>query len=257
MLTYWASARAGGEYARVVNDGIAGLVAASAGRLIGLGTIALQDVSGAVLELDRIIAELGLHGVEIGTRVEGAELDNPALLPFWEAAEALGAAVFVHPMDGGGGAIRRTGQPYDFGLGMLTDTAMAAGALVFGGVLERFPRLRIALAHGCGTFPWAYPRLRLGSRLSGETRPERLDDVVRLLWTDALVFDASHLALLTERFGEDHVMLGTDYPFVPGQLTDTQQVLRAAATLGEISDATAGAIRGANALAFVGIGQSS
>jgi len=144
MLTYWAEPRLGHEFARAVNDSIAEEVRAAEGRLRGLGTVPLQDPALAIAELRRLTSELGLDGVEIGTHAAGLELDDPAFAEFWAEAEACGAAVFIHPLDGGGDAIRRRGVPYDFGLGMLTDTAMAVqnllllvearrlGALYFG-----------------------------------------------------------------------------------------------------------------------------
>lgn len=250
-LAYWAPADDAADFAREINDGLAAEVARSDGRVIGLGTVPLQDLDAAIGELTRLMTELGLRGVEIGTQIDGRELDDPALRPFFEAASALGAAIFVHPMDGGGGVIRRTGQPYDFGLGMLTDTAMAATALVFGGVLEAVPGLRIGLAHGCGTFAWAYPRLRMAARLGGDAAVGRFDELVRALWVDCLVFDPLHLRLLTERFGDDHVMVGTDHPFVPGQLENAPKLLGDAVHAGELSQGQANRIRGANALAFV------
>ena len=112
--------------------------------------------------MHRLVSELGLAGVEIGAQIDGRELDDQCLVPLFDAAEELDCIVFVHPMGGGQGTLRRDGQPYDFGLGMLTDTALAAAALVFGGVLERHPKLRVVMAHGCGTFPWALPRLAQG-----------------------------------------------------------------------------------------------
>ncbi len=237
------------ELARVVNDSTAAAVDRSAGRLIGLGTVPLPGPA-AVPELRRAVEDLGLAGVEIGTQVNGLELDDPALHGFFEAAEELGAAVFVHPMDGGKGVLRRDDVPHGFGLGMLTDTALAATALVFGGVLERFPRLRVGLAHGCGTFPWALPRLELGRRLlAQDERP--VDQLVRSLWVDSLVFDPSHLRLLVSRFGADHVMLGSDHPFLPDQPGASIRDVTDAGNRGILTEQEARQILGENALAFV------
>lgn len=226
MLTTWADPEPAAAFAREVNDGIAAAVDASAGRLAGLAGVPLQDVDAAVAELERAVTELGLVGVEIGTRVENRELDDPGLAPFFSAAADLGASIFVHPMDGGTGSVRRAGQPYDFGLGMLTDTALAATALLTGGVLDRHPDLRIGFAHGCGTLAWAAPRLGLALSIWGEEgRSEAFDDLLRHLWVDTLVLDPAHLPLLVHRFGADHVMVGTDAPFIPGQLTGLASLL--------------------------------
>jgi aminocarboxymuconate-semialdehyde decarboxylase len=252
MLTYWGGPKPARDFARGVNDSLAADVASSAGRLVGLGTLPLQDVTLAVAELERVMGDLGLAGVEIGTNIAGRELDDPELEPFWAAAADLDASVFTHPLDGGGGAIRRTGQPYDFGLGMLTDTAMAATALICGGVLDRHPRLRVGMSHGCGTFAWAAPRVRIANQLT--SNPEiidRFDDLVTRLWVDTLVFDPEHLRLLVRRFGAGHVMLGTDFPFIPGQIEGAHDFISSATADGVISPVEAEAITTANALDFI------
>jgi aminocarboxymuconate-semialdehyde decarboxylase len=252
MLTYWAEPKPALEFARVVNDSLAAYVAAGHGRFAGLGTVPLQDVPLAVAELGRLVTGLGLAGVEIGTHIGARELDDPELGPFFEAAAELDAAIFLHPLDGGGNAIRRGGQPYDFGLGMLTETAMAATALVCGGVLERWPRLRICLAHGCGTFPWAVPRLKMATSLtSGADLADRFDELVRRLWVDTLVFDPEHLRLLTQRFGDGHVIAGTDYPFIAGQLEGSRDLVDSAVGRDVITSKQASLILSDNARVFI------
>ncbi len=254
MLTYWADPAAALGFARDVNDALAAEVAASDGRLAGLGTVPLQDVGLAVRELERLMGELGLSGVEIGTRVGDRELDDPGLTPFFDAVEGLDAAVFVHPLGGGGGAIRRGGQPYDLGLGMLTDTALAATSLVCGGVLETRPGLRIALAHGCGTFVWAAPRLKWATVLTAapELR-DRFDDLVARLWVDNLVLDPEHLRLLVHRFGARHVMVGTDFPFFDGLLEGAYDLVAAAEAQGILTGGQAKRMLYANVLDFLGL----
>jgi aminocarboxymuconate-semialdehyde decarboxylase len=252
MLTYWGDPKLTLEFDQAINNSLAADVAASGGRLVGLGAVPLQDVGLAVSELERAVGELGLAGVEICTQIAGRELDDPELAPFYAAADALDAAVFVHPLDGGGNAIRRSGQPYDFGLGMLTDTAMAATALICGGVLDRWPRLRVGLSHGCGTFPWAYPRLRIATQLSSNPGIiDRFEELVARLWVDTLVFEPEHLRLLVRRFGAGHVMLGTDFPFIAGQLEGARHFVQSAAADGVISAEQANSILTANALDFI------
>ena len=253
MLSYGASPGAAQEYSAAVNNTLAADVAASAGRLLGLGTVPLQDADLAVTELERVMGDLGLRGVEIGTTIDGTELDDPALTPFWEAAERLGAAVFVHPVDGGGGAVRRTGQPYDFGMGMLTDTAIAATGLVFGGVLEQFPRLRIGLAHGCGSFGWVYPRLRMAHGVWGSGPVQAADDRMRSLWVDTLVLDPEHLRILVHRFGADKVMVGTDHPFFPDLFAAAGSFVRDAAQARILDDGVVEPILSGNAKGFLGL----
>jgi aminocarboxymuconate-semialdehyde decarboxylase len=162
--------------------------------------------------------------------------------------------LFVHPTDGDG-AIRRTEGFYGFGLGMLTDTAMAATALLYGGVLTELPTLRVGLAHGCGSFPWAYPRVARGASLG---TPDALvdlaaaDALVRRLWVDSLVFDPLHLPLLIERFGADHVALGSDFPFYPPTFGGPLEVIDGAVARGLCTPAQAEAMKAANGLAFLG-----
>jgi aminocarboxymuconate-semialdehyde decarboxylase len=230
-LTYWAEPKLALAFARHQNDALATAAAGSGGRLVALGGVPLQDVDLAVAELERAVTELGMPGVEIGTVIDTTagrlELDAPPLRPFFAAAADLGARVFVHPVDGAG-IDRCAGAVESFGIGMLTDTALAAKALVFGGVLADHPELRICLAHGGGTFPWCYPRLRF-RRLYGLDSAEAealgggLDGLVRRLFVDSLIFDEAHLPLLTHRFGADHVVYGSDYPFVPWEASAAQR----------------------------------
>ncbi|MDQ6522926.1 amidohydrolase family protein [Nocardioides sp. LHD-245] len=235
-------------YYRSLNDGIAEAVVASSGRLAGLGGVPWLDVDLAVAELRHAVCELGLLGIEIGCRMGERELDDLALRPLFAAAEELGALVFVHPLGGGDGAIRRSGeQPYDFGLGMLTDTAMAASALVFGGVLDACPGLDVLLAHGGGTFPWAFPRLASGSVLGGDRSSGDHAALLRRLWVDTLVLVPEHLGLLARRFGAEHVLVGSDYPFIPGQLEGAERLVGAAVAAGDLTAAEGDGLLGRNA----------
>lgn len=257
MLAYWADPVSAVRYAAATNDSVASAVERSHGRLVGLGTVPLPHIDAAIAELHRAVLELGLCGVEIGTQISGHDLDSPTLDPFFAAVQALGATLFIHPTDGGGGVVRRDGQPYDFGLGMTTDTAIAATSLVFGGVLDRHPNLRIFLAHGCGTFAWTYPRLRLGAHIWHQADTKELDRLTRSLWVDSLVFDPEHLRLLVHRFGPDRLVLGTDYPFIAGQLDDARSFIGRALTAGALTTNQAILLLDDNAYALLGIAPSS
>lgn len=257
-LTTWAEPSLAAAFCSAQNDAFA-LAISSCGdpeRFRWLGAVPFQDPAAAVRELERAVRELGMAGIEIGADGAGRELDDPCFEELWAAIEALDVAVFVHPLDGGAGALRRRGTPYDFGLGMTTDTSMAACALVFGGVLERHPRLRVGLAHGCGTFPWAFPRLARGASLTdARPAPECMaaaTELVRRLWADTLVFDPGHLPVLIERFGAEHLFLGSDYPFYPPAFGDPVEMLDVAVKLGSCAHGDAAAIRGPNGLRFVG-----
>jgi aminocarboxymuconate-semialdehyde decarboxylase len=246
---YLEDAGAATAYATAMNASLARAVRAGSGRLAALGTVPLPHTSEAVAVLERLMGGPSpMVGVEIGARVGELELDDPRMLPFFEAAEALGAVVFVHPSDGGAGTIRRSGQPYDFGLGMHTDTALAAGALVFGGVLDRCPDLRVVLAHGCGGFAWSYPRMRLGAELLQGRSPGAFDDRVRQLYVDTLVLDPEHLRLLVHRFGADRLVLGTDHPFFPDLTAGARELLAAAEREGALGAGMAQRVFRANGL---------
>jgi aminocarboxymuconate-semialdehyde decarboxylase len=226
-------------YARAVNDSIAQACRSSAGRLIGLGCLPRSDPAA---ELARCLG-LGLRGVLLGTRMAGDDLDAPGLARIWGNCEEAGAGVFVHPVEHGRGVLCRSGPQLEIGLGMPADTAAAATALVFGGVLAAHPGLRVALAHGGGAFPWVYPRLRMAAEGSGE----RWDALARRLFVDTLVLDPAQLPLLAHRFGMDRLLLGTDSPFLPERFADAAR----------IADALPGPARHAakvrNALAFLGL----
>jgi aminocarboxymuconate-semialdehyde decarboxylase len=196
------------------NDFLARMVEQAAGRLFALGVVPLQDSRLAVAELRRCVEELGFVGVEIGARVGDRELTDPALVPFFQAAAELGAVVFLHPVD-------RVLDPrlaalrVAFGIGMPTETATAAAGILVSDLLDHVPGLRLCLAHAGGTLPSALPRLAVGQRVvAGVSDPSALaTERARGLWCDSLSYDAHALALAAHRFGEAHVVLGTDYPF--------------------------------------------
>lgn len=253
-LVDWAPAQAAAEFLAAQNDGLAEAAAGSHGRLLALGAVPLQDVDLAISEMARC-RDLGMVGIEITAMVDGRELDDASFLPFWAAAESEGVPIFIHPAHQET-TIRRTGQPYEFGIGMHTDTALAAAALVYGGVLDRHPDLRVALSHGCGSFAFTYPRLRYMAARMSENPDEgaRLDALVRDLWVDALVFDPGVIDVLVQRFGADHVMYGTDHPFLPEGFDGPRVVLEDALVRASAgSKALRDCCLGANAMTFLGL----
>ncbi|MFT7648062.1 MAG: aminocarboxymuconate-semialdehyde decarboxylase [Candidatus Poriferisodalaceae bacterium] len=253
-LVDWAPAALAAEFLAAQNDGLAAAAAGSNGRLLALGALPLQDVDLAIAEMSRC-RQMGMVGIEITAMVDGRELDDPSFLPFWEVAESEGVPIFIHPAHQAT-TIRRTGQPYEFGIGMHTDTALAAAALVYGGVLDRHPDLRVALSHGCGSFAWTHPRLRyMAARMSKNAdEGARLDALVKHLWVDALVFDPGVIDVLVQRFGADHVMYGTDHPFLPEGFEGPRAVLVEALESGSTgSSALHDGCMGANAMKFLGL----
>lgn len=244
-LADWAPAADAAYFLAAQNDGLVDAARSSEGRLLALGAVPMQDPDLAIAEMARVTA-LGMVGIEISAMVDGRELDDPKFEPFWAAAAQEQVPVFIHPAHQRT-AIRRIGMPYEFGIGMLTDTALAAAALVYGGVLDRHADLRIALSHGCGTFAWTHPRMRLMAARH-PANASQLDDLVRTLWVDTLVFDPTLLPILVHRFGADHLMFGTDHPFFPGALDEQQSMLRTSEGAG-LHDGCLGA----NALSFLGL----
>lgn len=205
------------------NDFLAELAQQGSGRLFGLGAVPLQDVDAAVGELHRCVRELGFPGVEIGTRVGDVELGDPSLDPFFDAAADLGAFVLIHPVDTTLDP-RLAALGVGFGLGMPSETAVAAAGLLTG--RPRRPGVRLCLAHGGGALPAVLPRLDRGMILAGRADEPTPGERARDLWCDSLTYDVDSLALAVTRFGAEHVLLGTDYPFAarespPGAVLDT------------------------------------
>lgn len=216
LFGYWIDTGAAYDLVRYVNDSIATLVAEGGGRFVGLGGLPLQDIELSIKELHRIVGELGFSGVEIGSNINGVVIGDPRFQPFFAEAERLGAAVFVH-------AVRPAGMdrlvgpaPLQQVLGYPTDVGLAAASVVTGGLLQTFPKLRIAFSHGAGTFASLLPRLEQGYLAFPAVKdimPESPSAQARHLYVDSLVFDAETLRRLVAVFGEDRVLLGTDYPF--------------------------------------------
>jgi aminocarboxymuconate-semialdehyde decarboxylase len=248
-LTYWAEPAPALAYARHINDWVAQAVAGSGGRLLGLGTVPLQHPDIAISELVRAVVDLGLTGLEIGTLAGPFELDALELRPFFETAQELSVPLFVHPTDTHV-VPRARSADFAFGIGMHTDTALAAGALILGGVLREYPRLHVCLSHGGGALPWVLPRLKFGRSLSDPDLAWQVDELASRLYVDSLVFDPAHLRLLRTRFGVGHIVAGSDYPFLPGGLPP-HEILRDAVRLGVLSADEMRAIQGTNALQFL------
>jgi aminocarboxymuconate-semialdehyde decarboxylase len=207
------------ELARSQNTFLATLVAEAPARFRALGAVPLQDVDAAVAELRRCVLGLGFPGVEVGTRVGPLELSDPSLSLFFDAAEELGAVVFVHPVDETLDP-RLAAMGVAFGVGMPTETAVAGAGLLTAGTLVERPNVRVCLAHGGGALPAILPRVTKGQSIAAAAAGHRavpLADTALAragrLWTDSLTYDATSLRLVLDRVGEDHVVLGTDYPF--------------------------------------------
>jgi aminocarboxymuconate-semialdehyde decarboxylase len=244
MFSYWAKPADALDLSRLLNDHIAEVVREHPTRFAGLGTIPLQDPDLAARELERCVRELGLRGAEIGTHVDANEhchgpdcrnLDDRSLDVVWQTAERLEAAIFVHPWDMMGKK-RMPKYWLPWLVGMPAETCLAICCMLFGGVFERFPTLRVAFAHGGGAFPFTLGRIEHAfhvrpdlcavdnkknprSYLADGKAPARF-------YVDSLVHDADALRMLLKVFGAERVALGSDYPFPlgemhPGELIDS------------------------------------
>jgi aminocarboxymuconate-semialdehyde decarboxylase len=215
---YWADPDLGAEIARLMNDGIAAMAKANGDRMVGLGTLPMQDGEQAARELERGVTQLGLRGFEICTHINGQDLDHPRFAPVFAAAARLGAPIFLHPQNWG--EMRRLRDYHLWNLvGFPTETALAAAHLIAGGVFERHPELKIILAHGGGYFPYQIGRLDHGYKVRAELHdrlPRRPSEYLGGIYCDSLTHNTQALKFLVDRLGDDHVVIGTDYPFDMG-----------------------------------------
>jgi aminocarboxymuconate-semialdehyde decarboxylase len=214
---YLADAAFGAELARDVNEGMAELVAQHPDRLIGLGTVPLQDAGLAVKELKHAVKNLGMKGIEINTHVNGKNLTDPSLKleKFFATISELGVALFIHP-NGFTEASRLENHYFNNVIGNPLDTTIAVSHLIFDGVLERNPKLKVLLPHAGGYLAhyWARMDHVYGARPDGRTVIKRKpSSYLEKFYFDSLTFDPGMLRNMIERFGADHVMLGTDYPY--------------------------------------------
>ncbi|HUC82696.1 MAG TPA: amidohydrolase family protein [Flavisolibacter sp.] len=251
LFNYWAAPKDALETSRFFNDHIAEVAAKESKRFIGIGTVPLQDVSLSIREMERCMQELKMPGLEIGTNVNGKNLSDPEFLPFYEAAEKLNCALFIHPWEMMG---EKDMQKYwlPWLVGMPAETTRAICSLIFGGVFEKFPRLRVAFAHGGGSFPYTVGRIEHGFQV----RPDLVQidnnvnprDYFGKFWVDSLVHDEKAFQFLRETVSDDKICLGSDYPFplgehLPGELIESMNLAK------EVKEK----LLAKNALAWLGI----
>lgn len=214
--------------AQVNNDALAAVAARQPARFVALASVPLQDPALAAQELERA-AGLGMRGVEIPPKVGEQGLDEPQFEVFWAAAEALGLVVCIHPFEAAPqGVLAR----YGFGnlVGNLYDTGLAAALLIYGGVLERHPRLRVVLYHAGGALPSLIGRLDNGYRLGiarGQTISRPPSSFINQYWFDTIAYNPAMLRYLAATYGADRLVLGSDYPLgggLPHPVAEVQAV---------------------------------
>jgi aminocarboxymuconate-semialdehyde decarboxylase len=218
MFCYDGPPEATATFAAMQNDYIASCIERYPDRFYGAGTLPLQSTRHAIRELERL-KQLGFPVAEIGTQVNGRDLDDPAVAEVLAAAETLGIAIFVHPQTPTMGADRMHEYHLPFLVGYPAETALTITRLVLSGVLERLPRLRLCFAHGGGAFPGLLNRIDRGyaaipALRANISRPP--SDYARRLWFDTITHDTRYLQLNIERFGSDRIVIGSDYPFALG-----------------------------------------
>ena len=226
MFSYWAKPRDTADLSMILNDHIADLVTEFPKRFIGLGTLPMQDADLSIKELTRLKEIKGIAGVQIGSHINGWNLDDSRIFPILEAAQDLDMSVFVHPWQMLG-SDRMNLYWLPWLVGMPAETALSICSLIFGGVFEKLPKLRIAFAHGGGAFPSIIGRLEHGYNVRPDIvathNKHNPRDYIGKFYLDSLVHEPSVLRYMIDLFGADCLALGSDYPFplgekIPGEM---------------------------------------
>jgi aminocarboxymuconate-semialdehyde decarboxylase len=214
---YWAEGDLAEQIVLMQNEGIAELCASQPQRFLGLGTVALQNPSLAAEQLEHAVNRLGLRGVEISTYINGKDLGDPSFERFWAKVEELNCMIFIHPFGTTLGP--RLNQYYLSNIiGQPIETTIALSHLIFGGVLDRYPGLRLLAAHGGGYLPSYIGR----SNHAWHARPDSRTclrppgEYLQQIWFDHLVYEPESLRHLIKEVGSSQVVIGTDYPFDMG-----------------------------------------
>jgi aminocarboxymuconate-semialdehyde decarboxylase len=217
-MVYWTDGDVGVQLSRAVNDAMEQAHRAYPDRFVGCATLPMQDPARALEELDRVTRMKGIRAIYLGTNVSGRELSDPAYLPVYSRCAEARLPVLLHPLNVIG-AKRLAPFYLNNLLGNPFDTTIAAAHLVFGGVLDRVPRLEVCLAHAGGALPYLFGRLRRGQRVRPEARDRArrsVDAYLRRFSYDTISHDAGALAYLVRTVGADRVMLGSDFCFDMG-----------------------------------------
>jgi aminocarboxymuconate-semialdehyde decarboxylase len=250
---YWTEADYGAELSREVNEGIAQIAADRPDRFVGMGSVPLQDSQLAIRELNHCVKNLGMRGIEICTNVNGKNLTDPSLKldKFFARAEELGVVIFMHPL-GYTQADRLTHHYFNNVIGNPLDSTVAVSHLIFDGVMQRYPKLKFVVAHGGGFIAHYWARMDHAWRARPDCRTvikNPPSSYLEKFYFDSITFDPEMLKRLIERFGADHVVLGTDYPYDMGE-EDPRGLI---AQVKKLSRADRNLIEGGNAARLLGI----
>ena len=250
---YWTEADYGAELTREVNDGIAKIAADRPDRFVGMGSVPLQDAELAIRELNYCVNNLGMRGIEICTNVNGKNLTDPSLKldKFFARAEELGVLIFLHPL-GYTQADRLTHHYFNNVIGNPLESTVAVSHLIFDGVMERYSKLKFLVAHGGGFIAHYWARMDHAWRARPDCRTvikNPPSSYLEKFYFDTITFDPEMLKRLVDRFGADHVVLGTDYPYDMGD----ENPLGLIAQVKELSSASRDLIQGGNAARLLNI----
>lgn len=220
MFSYWADAHDCLDLSMFLNDHIAQVQEENPKNYIGLGTIPMQDTDLAIKELERL-KKLGIPGVQIGSNINNHNLSKPRFFEFYEACESLGMSILVHPWE-------MMGKEYmekywlPWLVGMPAETARAAASMIFGGVFERYPKLRVCFAHAGGSLLATIGRLEHGFNCRPDLVAVHNDvnprEYLGKFWVDSITHDPTYLQYVIDLIGSEKVCLGSDYPFPLGDL---------------------------------------
>lgn len=247
---YMAQGEHAAKVSRLVNDGIAAWVAKRPDRFAGLGTAPLQDADLAASELEYAVKTLGLKGVQILTSIDGGEISAPRLDPFWKKAADLGAVIMLHPLGFSGGE-RFRDHYFTNVIGNPLDTTVALHYIIFSGLLERYPTLKIFAVHGGGFLPAYSGRIdhAWGARKDAHgSLPKPPTTYLRKMYFDTTVFTNSQLEYLVKNYGEDHIVLGTDYPYDMAEYFPVEHIVSS-----DLTDAQKAAVAGETAIKLFGL----
>ncbi|MBL8000249.1 MAG: amidohydrolase, partial [Candidatus Kapabacteria bacterium] len=221
LFSYWAKPLDCLDWSRFLNDHLAGVVAAHPSRFIALGTAPMQDIPLAIQEMERCVNDLKMPGLQIGSNINGVNLDDPRFYPFYEAAESLGCRLFVHPWEMAG-SDRMKRHWGEWLVVMPAETTLAITSMIFGGIFDKYPNLKVLFAHAGGSFPFTVGRISHG----WHARPDLCNTMdisdpysyIGKFWVDGITHDSAAFRFLVETLGEDRICYGTDYPFPLGDL---------------------------------------
>lgn len=227
-LSYWADAAAAVELSQAINEEMAQRAATHPDRFIALGALPLQDMDASVREATRAIRDLQLTGFMIGSNVGGTNLDDPYFEPMWETFAALDVPIFIHPYIPAGSERMRRYYLHNL-IGMVNETAIAIASVIYGGLLEKYPGVKLCFAHAGGTYPIIQGRLDHGYAVRpeecGAAIPHPPSHYLGQLYFDSISFNDAALKYLVDMVGSDHLVIGSDYPFDMGPAQPVDAVL--------------------------------